>query len=29
MQVVGAFGFLVSLASPKYRWMADTAVHAP
>jgi hypothetical protein len=27
--VGGAFGFLVGLASPKYRWVADTAVHAP
>ena len=27
--VVGAFGFLVGLASPKYRWVPNTAVPAP
>jgi hypothetical protein len=27
--LVGAFGFLVGLASPKYRWIADTVTHAP
>ncbi|HEX6433250.1 MAG TPA: hypothetical protein VFZ87_03380 [Gemmatimonadales bacterium] len=25
----GAFGFLVGLASPKYRWVAKGAVHSP
>jgi hypothetical protein len=27
--VVGAFGFLVGLASPKYRWLPDSAAHEP
>lgn len=26
---VGAFGFLVGLASPKYRWVADSSAHEP
>ena len=27
--VVGAFGFLVGLGSPRYRWVPDTAPHTP
>lgn len=27
--VMGAFGFLVGLASPKYRWVVDSAAHSP
>ena len=27
--LVGAFGFLVGLASPKYRWVVDSTAHSP